>query len=360
MNEMRKFALGVVAAMSLVAACGGGGGGGAGGSPANPPQPALLAAPPLAAISYANAKNPQLEPLSMPAEAMGSSAYARANFKGDGNQVLFIAYATYDPAKPLADAKPGVFSFWTQGPNGTWLKDDRMIDTPVGCMVPRKAVVADFNRDGRADVLVACHGYDAAPFPGERSFLVESTPSGVYKSHPVNDAVGFFHGAAAADLDGDGLIDYVATDGGARPLRFFKNMGNSTFTEQTGKFPATLHPGYFTVEVLDVNEDGKLDILAGGHEFAGAATVLLPGDGSGNFTITKSLPAASTGVVLDFVKVGTKLFVGRTSQPYSMLGIQAIDLATNAATETSKASLLFYWLLPKGSAVVSDRTDRPL
>ena len=73
-----------------------------------------------------------------------------------------------------------------------------------GCIHPRKAIVADFNGDGRPDIFVACHGYDATPFPGEANKVVLSQPNGTYVTSNASADVGFHHGAAAADLNGDG------------------------------------------------------------------------------------------------------------------------------------------------------------
>jgi hypothetical protein len=142
-----------------------------------------------------------------------------------------------------------------------------------GCLHPRKALVADFNDDGRPDVFVACHGYDAAPFPGERNKVVLSQPGGGYAVSDAATDIGFNHGASAADLNGDGLPDVVV-------VSFFEpdrgyvliNDGTGHFVrDSTSRLPTAMQGGtFFSVELVDVDEDGHLDLLVGGHEFDNA------------------------------------------------------------------------------------------
>lgn len=329
------------------------------------PAPAIAVRP----TSYENAKSMGFAAVTLPQAEVWAAAYARADFKGDGSITLFSSHRTYDNKKPLAEATAGVMGFYTQK-NGAWVAEPGMIDSAVSCIEARKAVVADFNGDKKPDVLLACTGYDAGTFPGERMMLIASTPSGVFHVTRIGDA-GFYHGVAAADLDKDGIVDYVATDNKRdAPLRMFKGKGDGTFSEVANAFPSSTNfGGYFTLELLDINGDGHIDLLAGGHEFEGTRTIVVYGSGSPVFTAgeVKPLPAteATAGVVLDFVKVGDKLFVGRTnggaSGFYTKLGLQTIDLKTLSTIDLKvRDADLFVWLLPMADGVISDRTDRPL
>jgi hypothetical protein len=61
------------------------------------------------------------------------------------------------------------------------------------------------------------------------------------------------------------------------------------------------------VELVDVNEDGRPDLVMGGHEFGGAATSVFINPGTNNFaSVTPSvIPTVSNeGVVLDFTVTG--------------------------------------------------------
>jgi hypothetical protein len=65
---------------------------------------------------------------------------------------------------------------------------------------------------------------------------------------------------------------------------------------------------YFSVELVDVDADGKLDLLLGGHEWEGAPTSLFINPGSNNFSSASriTIPAvANEEVVLDFTVTGS-------------------------------------------------------
>jgi hypothetical protein len=310
----------------LMAGCGGGG------TQTSAPAAPVIAAPaptPVAPIavqstSYLNFKNIGLSPQTLPASVRYTFARAYADFAQRGVLDLFTATQTYSTTTSTpSTATPSEFAFWRKQADGSYVRDTALLGESAGCIHPRKAVVADFNRDGRPDVFVACHGYDALPFPGERSKIVLSQPNGTYVIKDASPDVGFFHGATAADLNGDGFADLVVVNNfDAASAIVLINKGDGTFVrEQTKRLPAAIgNKPYFSVELVDINEDGKLDLLLGGHEFDGAATVALINPGNNDFSAVTPvvLPAvAKEGVALDFTLTGTgasrAIWVLRTS-----------------------------------------------
>lgn len=323
--------------------------------------------------SYANAKQNGRGPIALPREAMHADAYVEADFMQDGSMSLFTAKLTYSPTKPLSEATPGRFAFWSRTADGGWMeRDDLIVGTQDGCLHPRKAIAADFNDDGKPDVLVACHGYDAPPFPGEAMALLLSGPDGKYRLRHMTEFRGFFHAVAAADIDKDGLVDLVATDSqGTYPLRVLINQGDGSFKERPELLPVTLarqHP-YFTVEVADMTGDGNVDLLVGGHEWEGnARTLLFQGDNGPGFAASPAriIPAVpGHGVVLDFLMTSKGLVVNRTSGGidapfYQSAVLQLVDPDTLTSTIIFKreGGEWIRWLVPTPDGVASGDTTR--
>jgi hypothetical protein len=326
---------------------------------------------PVKSTSYANAKDQGLEAFTLPEDAKYADAYARADFKQNGNIMLFAAQITYDVKQPAQKATPSVFAFYSKNANGAWVKETSMIDSPAGCVHPRKAVVADFNNDGKPDVFVACTGYDSGTFPGENNFMVLSSASGVYVSKAVANYTGYFHSATAADFNNDGKIDVVVTDtNSTSKARMFLGNGDGTFTEDPNKLPVAINKSQlYTVEATDVDSDGKIDLLFGGDESMGAtAAVVVVGDGTGNFTASRivTLPGdAQNQSVMDFVVKNGAIYVDRTASAgpnfYNTKAIQKIDIATLASTIVFQANGQGWvkWLIPTATGVASANAQEP-
>lgn len=287
-----------------LSACGGGSG-----SVSDPVKTTPIAPQ---ATSYLNFKNVGLTPQLLPSAVAGNGTTARAygDFFRSGQLDLFAARLTYDPGKPLANATPARFSFWIRQEDGGYAEDPTRIVTDASspatqpCIHPRKAIVADFNKDGTPDVFIACHGYDSGSFPGETNKLLLSRADGKFVLGNASPDIAFWHGAAALDVNGDGAIDVIAVDGGHRISTFLNNGSGRFSLEAATRFPALGQGGYYTIEAADLNGDGAPDVLTGGHESATSPTYALLNPGNGQFqSVTPiALPAVpGFGVVLDFV-----------------------------------------------------------
>ncbi len=289
------------------------------------------------ATSYANAKEAGLGQTAFPASAAGSAsdgplAWGAGDFEQTGRLGLFTAtqnYRQWDQGYEEATgsvANLSDFAFWRAGADGKWSR----VAGVKGCLHPRKGVVADFNRDGIPDVFVACTGYDGGTFPGERSKLWLSDGGKGFVLSDVLD-VGYYHGAAAADVNGDGYPDLVVANIKRNPnVYFLINQKDGTFREDTGRIDGVANAGpYFSVELLDVDGDGRVDLVMGGHEQSGLApTRILYGDANGRFGANGRADTIPTlpgrGIVLDFtlLREGGRrgLFVGRSADETSTMG----------------------------------------
>lgn len=149
----------------------------------------------------------------------------------------------------------------------------------------------DFDGDGDVDVISARSVVIGAP-----CFLFKNLGAGSFQKHYLFEGP-YYHTSfigldfEAADLDGDGALDFVIRNGDVISWR--KNgTGWKTITKAAG---AT------SITVLDMDLDGDVDILVAGN---GTANIFwLENDGSAGFgahrSITQEAPGATGAVAVD-------------------------------------------------------------
>jgi hypothetical protein len=208
------------------------------------------------------------------------------DFDGDGDLDAVYAQINYSQASGGTPTRLRAF----RNTAGTFADVTDAVLGTVTLIHPRHQLVADFNGDGRPDVLFAGHGYDYLPFPGEQSRLLVSTPDGRLVEDPVRLPSGnnkFTHNVAAADIDRDGDIDIYLCNVGVGSLgpRLYLNDGRGFFTENTSRLPADLQaPGrepFIASHFVDVNRDGWPDLVLGPLDRG--QNELLMNDGTGRF-----------------------------------------------------------------------------
>jgi peptidoglycan hydrolase-like protein with peptidoglycan-binding domain len=98
-----------------------------------------------------------------------------------------------------------------------------------------EATVSDFNDDGLLDVFIGASGLDAPPFPGEQNLLILSSANGLIDmSDRLPRLDDFAHGVDSGDIDGDGDADIiVATQaiGDMTEPYILLNDGSASFTK---------------------------------------------------------------------------------------------------------------------------------
>jgi hypothetical protein len=157
-------------------------------------------------------------------------------------------------------------------------------------------VAMDFNGDGYLDLAVLDSATDSYPSVPQISILI-SNGDGSYKA-PVQlaaDSAAF--GVVAGDFNGDSKNDLVVTaqkSNGDYELLFYAGNGDGTFKAYTSTDTGTTER--LVSLPVDVNKDGKLDIL--GWDIATSATTptytlaSFINNGSATFTATESATAA--------------------------------------------------------------------
>jgi len=253
--------------------------------------------------SYSNSKVPYS--INRPAilTAIGgaySTPIGYGDFNGDG--IPDIVFAPNTPT-----GLPIIIALGQPGGSyvdGTTQVISGQVPAPI---VGRKIIVGDFNGDGRPDIFIDDTGYDQPPWPGNHNWLLLSDGAGhlVYQSaFAATDPVGYHHGATAGDIDHTGHIDIFVTGGFSGSSSYFLlNDGHGHFTVDTTRVPSTILRNFiYTCELIDVDYDGNLDLVVGGHEYNGMPTEIFWGNGTGFYSDTNKtvLPAdAQFGIVLD-------------------------------------------------------------
>ena len=231
-----------------------------------------------------------------------ASAVVYADINSDGHVDIFYAPSEGWQRDPIPA------ELYLNNDAGCFTLDTSILGAnPPRRLAPRKALPGDFNGDGRMDVFVLDHGYDKPPFPGAAPYVILSSGNGYVLGSGLESLIGFQHGGASADIDSDGDIDVFVTDLRSIDAPFFLiNDGSGSFALDTDRVEGLERKALYTAELVDVDGDGFLDLLAAGHEYDSGGghfpTQILWGDHTGKFSTNRAtiLPGVSgRGIVVD-------------------------------------------------------------
>jgi hypothetical protein len=206
----------------------------------------------------------------------------QADFNGDGKQDLLIANTDGSMTVALSNG------------DGTF-KTPVSVGLPVlGCQI-NYAATGDVNGDGNTDVVVAYVGDSACGGSGSYSsgyFVALGNGDGTFKT-PAFTAYGAeLYAVTLADMNLDGNLDLLLDDapfqvGGTFAIDLLPGNGDGTFGAG-----ASVKSNYMVSQVIagDYNADGKPDLilLSEGEQtdtdaYTTAGVLLLPGNGDGTF-----------------------------------------------------------------------------
>jgi hypothetical protein len=127
---------------------------------------------------------------------------------------------------------------------------------------PEHLATADFNGDGKPDLLVGSANIASVIFGnGDGTFLLNTSdiyPVSLPQSSSFSQDPPF---VAAADMDADGKFDVVAADDLSKTIDVFINDGTGKFPQATPDFSAAIDAGTAQLRVADLNGDGLPDII---------------------------------------------------------------------------------------------------
>lgn len=372
---MKKYLVALIAV--LLTACGGGGGGSAPTS-AQQTAPSAPASPlKVQASSYENkvAAANAIGPQALPSEVIASNAVAFADFFQDGTYSM-VTMSCGDVScyvnGQAGNGQPGTIRFY-KNVGGQWVDHTSdILANNVGCLHPRKAIVADFNNSKKPGVFFACSGTDHA-YSGEESVILLPQANGQYAVSVV-PGVGYFHSASAADFNGTGYADIVVVDPfKAMTPYFLKNNGDGTFTKDTTRLPnLTKYKGaapygaqIYTAELIDFNHTGKYDLFLGGTAADGGGDwnpTIFKNNGDNTYSTTnvETLPHDSQyALCLDILYVNGAIYTTNVQLNSSNSGYGYSDIEKNGSA-TWKGNAPFAskqtwinWIIPYNGLIDS-------
>ncbi len=216
-----------------------------------------------AAAIYIQQKNGQFKK-TVPADFskqvyLENAGAAFADFDGDNNQDLIIAYGGNAEEAGTNIYYPRFFTNDGKG-NFTWDKS-KNITAPINASV---LLAQDFDKDGDIDLFIGGRSVPGIYGSKPQSYIFKNDGKGKFTDASTtvfgnNTRLGMVTAAQWADLENDGYPDLVLT-GNWMGIKIYQNK-KGKFSED--KSLANYKGWWSSLQIDDINGDGKLDILAG-------------------------------------------------------------------------------------------------
>jgi hypothetical protein len=256
--------------------------------PSAPVRGAALGAPSFSDVVFVN---------TVPTSAWPGSRSFPLDLDGDGDEDIIRIEYSFPGSKPYS-GETRIF----RNDNGV-LRDAtaELLAAPVIPDHARDFEIADFTGNGRLDVYVAQHGFDAEPFPGAPNLFFTVEGGRVVNRAPTafapSSSSGFTHGSSAADVDCDGDLDIMELNLlWTTPNTLFLNNGSGSFTPApTSAFPfggldQVTMQRWQEVAFIDIDSDGDPDMVLGARSGTGwNEAIVLVNDGFGRFRHSPSI-----------------------------------------------------------------------
>lgn len=181
---------------------------------------------------------------------------------------------------------------------------------------PCRSAACDWDGDGLMDLLVADLGsFEPADHQRGRVVWLRQTPGPNWQPQVLIEGLGRVANVQPADLDSDGDLDLIVAEFGWRQsggLHWFENQSNSGSTRQLKKHVLDPRAGAIDIPVIDLDGDGRLDVLAlMSQHYEEIVVHLNQGDG----------------------KFATRVLAGPEDPAFGSSGLEAIDLDGDGDTD---------------------------
>jgi Bacterial Ig-like domain (group 3)/FG-GAP-like repeat len=226
---------------------------------------------------------------------------ALADVNGDGKPDMLASGCA------SKDCFTGVVTVHTGNGDGTFAGGSYVFGT--GGMSPSSPAVADFNGDGKLDLVVANCGNGCQTGTGTVGVLLGNGDATFQTAVTYSTGGIGAHRVVVADVNGDGKPDLIIPNACASSADCA--TGSGSVGVLLGKGDGTFQPAVaygsgggdaFSVAVGDVNGDGKLDVLVANYCNIGCSTSgplgVLLGKGDGTFqSVIPYSPGSSIGQI---------------------------------------------------------------
>lgn len=194
------------------------------------------------------------------------------DYNNDGYMDIIGSYNDYSnfvdyPSDYYGYERKQLIRFYKGGCGGNFEVDELNDSKFLGLVHGRKILLGDFNNDDYVDLFLLGHGYDKQPFNGEFNKALMSNGDGSFSDVDYQSFESFYHGGASGDIDNDGDLDIVAVDGGRGKSLIYKNL-NGQLEPSEALIDQALMNQMYNAELFDINNDGFIDLIAGGHDWS--------------------------------------------------------------------------------------------
>jgi hypothetical protein len=284
----------------LVSACGGSGGGsvdlGTSSAPVtNAPSPGGVVYPASSVFSTSYEYKQNAQALQYPVVSVSQLLGKTVSDPDTRNTVTFGDYfregVGHFSAFVMVNTPGGqAVAHFFKWVNSLWVdQTSTILSDTSGCLTAAFAITADFNGDGRHDVLVTCKGTPSTG-PEAQILYLSDNSTGVYHKIFLHDPSGVpfkwkAYQAAAADINADGLMDVVLVDptqsqplvllGNSNYVNFDRSFSLNTtrvIDASTPMIPTQLHG----VQIIP-NSTTRLNMVLMGAVSNGYPTLLMLG-----------------------------------------------------------------------------------
>jgi hypothetical protein len=217
-----------------------------------------------------------------------------------GNQPVAVAIADVNwdgkPDLVVTNAAESDLSVFLGKGNGAFSAP--IAEYAVGGSPTTRPLLADFNGDGDIDVVLSDNQSSVVLALGNGDGTFQAVPVSSVVVPPGTNSLGGAISIASADLNGDGVPDFVVGQSSTSPglgLVVFLTATGGSLGKGVAYAPST---ALSYVAVGDLYQDGKADIVA--SNWATGAVEVLRGNGDGTFQSPTSiaLPGITNGLVV--------------------------------------------------------------